>query len=85
MPLLEDHTASFIVRIWCESGDSGAASGEWRGSIEHVSSGQRIFFRDLGAIGRFMKPHLEQLGIDTPSRFWELVADETLESELPPK
>ena len=83
MPLLEDHTASFIVRIWCESNQSGSACAEWRGSIEHVPSGQRGFFRDLGAIGRFMKPHLEQLGIDTPSRFWELVADDGPETGPP--
>jgi hypothetical protein len=76
MPLLEDHTAAFIVRVWCEGNELGSVSSEWRGSIEHVPSGRRSFFRDLSSIGQFMKPYLEQLGIDTPSRFWELVADD---------
>lgn len=71
MSLLEDHSASFIVRVWRERGEGQAVSQEWRGSIEHVQSGQRSFFRDLGAIARFMRPHLEQLGIEAPMRFWE--------------
>lgn len=81
--LLEDRTASFIVRIWCEPNELGAASGEWRGSIEHVPSGRRGFFRDLGAIGQFMKPYLEQLGIDISSRFWELVSDDDIGDPTP--
>jgi hypothetical protein len=74
MSLLEDHTAAFIVRIWRENGEPPGATGDWRGSIEHVMSGRRAFFRDLGAIANFMKPHLDDLGIDTASRFWELMS-----------
>ena len=79
MPLLEERAAAFIVRIWCESNDVGSPSGEWRGSIEHVPSGRKGYFRDLESIGLFMKPDLEQLGIDTPSRFWERIADDVSE------
>jgi len=72
MPLLEDRCASFIVRVWCENGDAGLGSVRvWRGSIEHVTSGQRAFFQELDAVVAFMKPHLVALGIDEPSRFWE--------------
>lgn len=80
MSLLEDHSASFIVRIWRERGDGQAVSQEWRGSIEHVQSGKRSFFRDLGAIARFMRPHLEQLGIEAPMRFWEVMTSDLFES-----
>ena len=45
MALLEDRTAVFIVRVWCERGDGDAAVTEWRGSVEHIQSGQRAFFR----------------------------------------
>lgn len=83
MPLLEDHTASFIVRIRRESGESGTL-GDWRGSIEHVPSGRRAFFRDLGAIVQFMKPHLTDLGIDTASQFWELMSDDMPPPEAVP-
>jgi hypothetical protein len=80
MSLLEDHTASFIVRIWRERGDGLAASQEWRGAIEHVQSGRRSFFRDLSAIANFMKPHLEQIGIEAPLRFWDVMTPELFEA-----
>jgi hypothetical protein len=73
MSLLEDHTASFIVRIWRERGEGLKVSQEWRGAIEHVQSGRRNFFRDLSEIANFMKPHLEQIGIEAPLRFWDVM------------
>lgn len=76
MPLFEDRSASFIVRVWCESGDAGGrAVRAWRGSIEHVPSGQRAFFQELNAVIAFMKPHLIALGIEQPDRFWERMDD----------
>lgn len=74
MALLQDQTASFIVRIWRESNDFGGGSSEWRGSIEHVGSGQRAFFRDLNAIALFMNPVLESIGVDLGDTFWERVS-----------
>jgi hypothetical protein len=76
MPLFEDRSASFIVRVWCESGDAGPeAVRAWRGAIEHVPSGQRAFFQELDAVIAFMKPHLVALGIEGPDRFWERMDD----------
>ena len=83
MPLLEDHTASFIVRVWRERGEGPAVCQEWRGSIEHVQSGQRSFFRDLSAIASFMQPHLEHLGIEAPLRFWDVMTPELFGDEPP--
>lgn len=71
MALLEDNSVSFIVRIWCEGSSDTQPSREWRGSIEHVHSGRRGFFRDIRAITEFMRPHLDELGIDEPIRFWD--------------
>lgn len=71
MPLLEDNSVSFIVRIWCEPQAQEQGTREWRGSIEHVHSGRRGFFRDIRAITEFMRPHLDELGIDEPIRFWD--------------
>ncbi len=83
MPLLEDRSASFIVRVWCESGDGQARTVRaWRGSVEHVASGQRVFFRELDAVIAFMKPHLVALGIEEPDRFWERM-DEAAVAPLP--
>ena len=74
MSLLEDRTAAFIVRIWCERGDATSVAPEWRGSVEHVQTGQRMFFRHLDAVLDFMKPHLEGIGIDAQQRFWERIS-----------
>lgn len=76
MPLFEDRSASFIVRVWCEVGDGGPETVRaWRGAIEHVPSGQRTFFQELEAVITFMKPHLVALGIEGPDRFWERMDD----------
>jgi hypothetical protein len=76
MPLFEDRSAAFIVRVWCESGgEVPGAVRAWRGSIEHVATGERSFFMDLDAVTAFMRPHLVRLGIDEPNRFWERVDD----------
>ncbi len=47
-------TQSFIVRIWKEG------AKEWRGSIVHVGSGKRLFFRDMAKIRQFIA---EQTGM----------------------
>jgi ketosteroid isomerase-like protein len=74
MALLEDRTAVFIVRVWCELGDADSAVTEWRGSVEHMQSGQRVFFRHLESVLEFMKPHLKNIGIDAQQRFWERIS-----------
>jgi hypothetical protein len=74
MALLEDRTAVFIIRIWCERGDPDSALSEWRGSVEHVQSGQRAFFRHLENAIEFMQPHLQGIGIDAQQRFWERIS-----------
>ena len=47
----------FIVRVWRE--DSQAEpGGQWRGSVEHVPSGQRIHFVSLDALMEFMRIYM---------------------------
>ncbi len=74
MALLEDRTAVFIIRIWCEQGGEERLASEWRGSIEHVRGGERAFFRHLEAALEFMQRHLRQIGVETHHRFWERIA-----------
>lgn len=82
MPLFEDRSAAFIVRVWCESGgEVPGAVRAWRGSVEHVATGERSFFTELDAVIAFMRPHLVKLGIEEPTRFWERVDD--LDAPLP--
>lgn len=73
MPLLEDRNAAFIVRQWCERGDSGSTS-VWRGSVEHVESGRRRFFQKYDVMVAFLRsvtpefdPIPAQATTDTPS------------------
>lgn len=42
----------FIVRIWYESPQRAHQS--WRGSVEHVPSGQRLCFASLGDLNDFI-------------------------------
>jgi hypothetical protein len=70
MDLLEDRSASFIVRMWCEGGAGSDVKAQvWRGSVEHVGSGERVFFSELAAMLGFMRLHWEALGIEAPLRF----------------
>lgn len=85
MPLFEDRSAAFIVRVWCESGETPGEVRAWRGSIEHVGSGERTFFTELDGVITFMKPHLVRLGIAEPTRFWERMDDLDAASVPPPR
>lgn len=42
----------FIVRLWQESGRG--ESGAWRGLVEHVQSGQRLYFTTLADLNDFI-------------------------------
>jgi hypothetical protein len=83
MSLLEDNTASFVVRIWREKGEYPNSAPEWRGMIEHVETGQSTFFRDFTAMLDFMHPYLECYGIDPSERFWERLESWTSAPEKP--
>jgi len=44
--------STFVIRFWREW---SAASGRWRGRIEHVQSGRRAEFVELDGIFEFMR------------------------------
>ncbi len=48
----------FIVRIWHELDQEGQAT-QWRGSIEHVPSGQRLYFTSLRDLCDFISSNLQ--------------------------
>jgi hypothetical protein len=49
---------SFVVRLWYEPGGADAP-GQWRGSVEHVPSGQRRYFIALGDLTEFVASKLD--------------------------
>jgi hypothetical protein len=58
---LENDTHSFVVRIWHEAVDKKGNFVVWRGSIDHVGSGRRLYFDDLDGIVRFIR---EVIGVN---------------------
>jgi hypothetical protein len=42
----------FIVRVWREA--AGTVTWPWRGSVEHVPSGQRLHFSALADLNDFI-------------------------------
>ena len=47
----------FVVRLWRESGHT--VLGQWRGSVEHVPSGRRLYFVSLSDLADFITLRLD--------------------------
>ena len=47
----------FIVLMWREVGSR--KPDQWRGSVEHVPSAQRLYFASLGDLNDFITPRLK--------------------------
>ncbi len=60
-----DRSHSFLIRIWDDAEEQDSDAPRWRGSIENVGSGNRLYFQDLQAILRFIE---EESGIQVISR-----------------
>ena len=41
----------FLVRMWLER---GGGDPQWRGSVQHVASGRRLFVGSAGEVGDFI-------------------------------
>lgn len=54
---------SFIVKVWLEESIEESGRAKWRGHITHVPSGERRYLQTLSAIGDFIVPYLERLGV----------------------
>ena len=53
----------FIVRFWREESE-GAPGGQWRGSVEHVPTGQRVHFVSLDVLDAFINKQLNTTEVD---------------------
>ncbi len=71
---MNDETFSFVVRVWRETAEtvppsvsegSDLPAGTWRGWIESVGNGQRLYFQDLQSAMHFIQ---ESAGIKTTNR-----------------
>jgi hypothetical protein len=59
----EDHTHSFILKIWLQEAAREAGRALWRGHITHVPSGKRRYVRSLDDISSFVAPYLQAMGV----------------------
>ena len=53
----QDSQHLFIVRIWFETGTE--PDPIWRGSVEHIPSGERQYFVQLSSLVEFIRFRLE--------------------------
>ena len=58
----KDLTQSFIIRVWLEQHESKDVSPEWRGVIENVGSGERVYFISLDQLTAYVTSILEVMG-----------------------
>ncbi len=68
MPINETPTRPnhvFVVRVWSES--EHPAPDQWRGSVEHVPSGRRMYFTSLADMTDFIALHLQSASMVVPN------------------
>jgi hypothetical protein len=52
---------SFLVSFWFENGESEQPAGEgWRGSVEHLASGRRLYFNQIASLVGFFSGWLRR-------------------------
>ena len=60
--ILEDsHT--FVIRLWLEPRDIKGAEPVWRGRIDHVENGSRIYVKSVDEIKAFLTSYLETIQV----------------------
>jgi hypothetical protein len=60
----KETTHAFIIRIWIEPQDIKDAAPIWRGVIEHVGSGTRVYFNRVEQIIEHLIPYFEAMGVN---------------------
>ena len=50
---------AFVVKLWLEGREIEGAQPEWRGRIDHVQSGKRVYFRSIAEINQFIQTFLD--------------------------
>jgi len=58
---------TFVVRLWLEPTESSDSLPEWRGVIEHISSNQHHYIKDLDEISAFIWPFLVSMNLGGPT------------------
>lgn len=57
-------TQVFVVRLWPE--DVGGGRTDWRGRVQHVTSGEARYFRDWATLEAFLEKLLRRVDPEGP-------------------
>ena len=63
MKSIKETTQAFVVRIWIEPQQVKDAKPIWRGVIERVDNGERVYFDQLEKMNTFFVKYLSEIGI----------------------
>jgi hypothetical protein len=56
-----EDTHSFILRCWREPRELKEAAPVWRGEVEHVPTGKRIYFKNFEELKQFLTSYLPEI------------------------
>jgi hypothetical protein len=62
---VKEDTHSFVIRIWQEETDRRGRAVYWKGAVDHVGTGQRLYFSDLDWLVEFIR---ERTGLEEGKR-----------------
>jgi hypothetical protein len=51
---ISEQSHAFVVKIWHERRDIAGATPIWRGSVDDVQSGSRLYFDSLGVLCSYL-------------------------------
>lgn len=55
-----EETHSFILRCWREPTERKETAPVWRGEVEHVHTGKRLYFKTFEELETFLASHLPE-------------------------
>lgn len=59
MSFIDDDRHAFVIRLWQEPREGDAADHRWRGTIEHIPSGNRSPVAEMADITSFINQRLQ--------------------------
>ena len=60
---IEEQTHAFIVRFWLEPREIENARPIWRGVVEHVDSGSKLYLKNLEEVKQFITSYLPEIKV----------------------
>ena len=70
VPPIDQRTFAFIVKIWWERRDVEQAAPVWRGSVEDVQSGRRVYFGSLPELCAYLEQRAPTYEAPSGWRAW---------------